>query len=75
MATLTLEQIEKRVRSHVISPAEKRAQRVSLVYGLQSHKSGLTRERVSSLMDEIEGRSDDGERPSGHSPQRRQRAK
>lgn len=57
MATLTLKQIEKRVQSHVITPAEKRAQRVSLVYGLQSHKSGLTREKISSLMDEIEGHS------------------
>lgn len=56
MATaLTLKQIEEKVRSHVITPAEKRAQRVSMVVGLQSHKSGLTREKVSSLMDEIEG--------------------
>ena len=55
MATLTLKQIEKKVRTHTITPAEKRAQRVSLVVGLQSHKSGLTRETISSLMDEIEG--------------------
>ena len=55
MTALTLKEIETRVRSHVISPAEKRAQRVSMVVGLQSHKSGLTREKVSSLMDELEG--------------------
>lgn len=55
MATLTLKEIEQKVRSHVITPAEKRAQRVSMVVGLQSHRSGLTREKVSSIMDEIEG--------------------
>lgn len=54
-ATLTLKQIEDRVRSHVITPAEKRAQRVSLAVGLQPYKSVLTREKISSLMDDIEG--------------------
>ena len=54
-ATLTLKEIEEKVRRHVITPTEKRAQRVSLAVGLQPYKSGLTREKISSLMDEIEG--------------------
>ncbi|WP_378947783.1 hypothetical protein [Mesorhizobium sp. ANAO-SY3R2] len=55
MAAMTLKQIEEKVRSHVITPAEKRAQRVSLAVGLQPYKSALTREEISSLMGEIEG--------------------
>ena len=56
MSALTLDEIREKVLKHTITPAEKRAQRVSMVVGLQSGRSGLSRDQVSSLMDEIEGR-------------------
>ena len=34
MATLTLEQIAEKARNHRVTPAERRAQRVSLIMGL-----------------------------------------
>ena len=44
-----------RTRNLKMSASEKRAQRVSLVTGLSSHKSSLTREKVETLVGEIEG--------------------
>ena len=44
-----------RARAYKMSPNEKRAQRVSLVYGLRGHSSTLTKEKVETLLDEIEG--------------------
>lgn len=55
MTTLTLEQIAEKARRHVVTPAERRAQRVSLMMGLQSKDSCLTREQASSFLDEVEG--------------------
>ncbi|WP_315796322.1 MULTISPECIES: hypothetical protein [unclassified Bradyrhizobium] len=56
MATLTLEQIAEKAKNHRVSPAERKAQRVSLIMGLRSKNSTLTRDEVSSFLDQNEGR-------------------
>ena len=56
MATLTLEQIAEKARNHRVTPSERRAQRVSLIMGLRSKNSTLTRDEVSSFLDQNEGR-------------------
>ena len=53
---LTLDQIAEKARKHVVTPSERRAQRVSLMMGLQSKNSTVTREEVESFLDENEGR-------------------
>lgn len=55
MKTLTLEQIADKARKHVVTPTERRAQRVSLMMGLRSKNSTLTREEVASFLDQNEG--------------------
>lgn len=55
MPTLTLQEIAKKAREHVISPEEKRAQRLSMIMGLRSKSSTLTRDEVASMLDQIEG--------------------
>jgi hypothetical protein len=55
MATLTLEQIAEKARNHRVTPAERRAQRVSLIMGLRSKNSTLTHDEVSSFLDQNEG--------------------
>lgn len=54
-AALTLEQIAEKARKHIVTPAERRAQRISLLMGLQSKNSTLTREDVASFLDQTEG--------------------
>lgn len=44
-----------RARAYKMSPKEKRAQRASLVFGLRGHTSTLTKEKVETLLEEIEG--------------------
>ena len=56
MARLTLEQIAEKARKHRVTPTERRAQRVSLIMGLRSKNSTLTRDEVSSFLDQNEGR-------------------
>ena len=56
MADFTLEEIVKFSRAHKVTPVERRAQRISLMMGLRSAKSTMTREEVSVLLDNIEGR-------------------
>ena len=56
MADFTLEEIVKFSRAHKVTPVERRAQRISLMMGLRSAKSTMTREEVSVLLDTIEGR-------------------
>lgn len=53
---LTLEQIAEKARRHVVTPSERRAQRVSLMMGLRSKNSTVTREEVENFLDENEGR-------------------
>lgn len=55
MANLTLAQIAEKAKNHVMTPAERRAQRVSLMMGLRSKNSSVTREQVSNFLDETEG--------------------
>jgi len=56
MADFTLEEIVKFSKAHKVTPVERRAQRISLMMGLRSAKSTMTREEVSVLLDNIEGR-------------------
>jgi hypothetical protein len=53
---LTLGQIAEKARKHVVTASERRAQRVSLMMGLRSKNSTVTREEVASFLDENEGR-------------------
>jgi hypothetical protein len=59
---LTLEQIIEKARSHTITPAEKRAQRVSLITGVLSSDTTLTRDKVESLLNQIEGHTSEPEK-------------
>ena len=56
MADFTLEEIVKFSKAHKVTPVERRAQRISLMMGLRSEKSTTTREEISILLDNIEGR-------------------
>ena len=56
MPSLSLAQIAEIAKAHKMTPAERRAQRVSLIMGLRSKNSTVTREQVSSTLDAIEGR-------------------
>lgn len=51
----SLSDLIERARNHRMTPNERRAQRVSLIMGLQDKKSSLTREKVESMLDEVEG--------------------
>ena len=55
MATMTLDEIAEFAKKHKVSPSERRAQRVSLIMGLRSKNSSLTREEASLMLDQIEG--------------------
>ena len=57
MATLTLDQIVEKARAHKVTADERRAQRISLIMGLRSKNSTLTREEVASFLDQNEGHS------------------
>ena len=52
---LTLEQIAQVARDHKVTPDERRAQRVSMIMGLRSEKSTLTREKISDYLSQMEG--------------------
>ena len=52
---MTLDEIRAKALAHTITPEEKRAQRVSLITGVLSHKSTLTREKVATILNQIEG--------------------
>ncbi len=51
---VTAEMIAK-ARAHKMTPAERREQRVSLVMGMRGHASTLTREKVTTILAEVEG--------------------
>lgn len=55
MTTMTLDQLVDQARDHRMAPAERRAQRASLIMGLRGHRSSLTHEKVEELLEEIEG--------------------
>jgi hypothetical protein len=50
-----LDDLVARARSHKMTPAEKRAQRVSLIMGLRAKRSTLTREKVAEILENTEG--------------------
>jgi len=52
---LSLDDLIARARDYRMSPSEKRAQRVSLIMGLSSRKSTLSREKVEEILDQVEG--------------------
>ena len=51
----TTDDIIARARAHKMTPAERRDQRVSLVMGMRGHSSTLTREKVTTILSEVEG--------------------
>lgn len=55
MTTLTLAQIAEKARNHKMTPQERRAQRISLLMGLRSKNSTVTKEEVASFLDQNEG--------------------
>lgn len=50
-----LDDLIARARAHKMTPAERREQRISMVMGLRGHTSTLTKEKVETLLDELEG--------------------
>ena len=52
--TTTADMIAK-ARAYKMSPTERRTQRVSLVMGMRGKSSTLTREKVTTILDDIEG--------------------
>lgn len=56
--THTLDELAEKVRGHRMTPAERRAQRISLIMGLRGQSSTLSREKVEELLDEREGTDD-----------------
>lgn len=51
----TTQEMIERARNYKMSPKERRAQRVSLVMGMRGKSSTLTREKVTTLLEEFEG--------------------
>jgi len=51
----SFDDLVNRARSHKMTPAERREQRISMVMGLRGHSSTLTKEKVETLLDELEG--------------------
>jgi hypothetical protein len=56
---VTTEELFRRAREHKMSPAERRAQRVSMIMGLRGSTSTLTSEIVEKVLDEVEGHDED----------------
>lgn len=56
MATRTaLDELLAKARAHKMTPAERRAQRISLIMGLRGKNSTLSREKVEEFVEEREG--------------------
>lgn len=53
--TPNLDDLIARARAHKMTPGERREQRISMVMGLRGHTSTLTKEKVETLLDELEG--------------------
>jgi poly-beta-hydroxyalkanoate depolymerase len=52
---MTTSEMIARARAHKMTPAERRDQRVSLVMGMRGKSSTLTREKVTTILAEVEG--------------------
>lgn len=55
MELKTTADLVARARAHKMTPDERRDQRVSLVMGMRGQSSTLTREKVSTIIREVEG--------------------
>lgn len=55
MAQKTTAELIARARAHKMTPSERRDQRVSLVMGMRGRSSTLTREKVATILAEVEG--------------------
>ncbi len=55
----TTQELIERARRHKMTPAEKRRQRISLVMGMRGRSSTLTREKVTTILSEVEGLPND----------------
>lgn len=55
MAHKTTAELIARARAYRMSAGEKRDQRVSLVMGMRGKSSTLTREKVNTILSEVEG--------------------
>ncbi len=53
---MTLAEIMAKAAAHKMTPAERRAQRISMIYGLQSFDSKVTKEQIADWLDRHEGR-------------------
>jgi len=51
---VTAEMVAK-ARAHKMTPTERREQRVSLIMGMRGNSSTLTREKVTTILAEVEG--------------------
>lgn len=58
-AHLSTEELFNLARSYRMTPAERRAQRVSMIMGLRGSTSTLTYEKVEEVLDEVEGHEED----------------
>lgn len=55
MQQLTTTDLIERARAHKMTPDERRDQRISLVMGMRGKSSTLTREKVTTILSEVEG--------------------
>ncbi|WP_300301237.1 hypothetical protein [Ferrovibrio sp.] len=55
MTTMTMDQIREFASTHTVTPAERRARRVSLITGVLSEKTTLTKDKVESVLNHLEG--------------------
>ncbi len=51
----TTAELIARARDHRMTPSERRDQRVSLVMGMRGKSSSLTREKVTTILSDVEG--------------------
>lgn len=55
MQRKTTPEVIAKAKAHKMTPQERRDQRVSLVMGMRGKASTLTREKVASVLSEVEG--------------------
>ena len=55
MVPKTTAELIARAKAHKMTPDERRVQRVSLVMGMRGKSSTLTREKVETILSEVEG--------------------
>lgn len=51
----TTAELIARARAHKMTPSERRDQRISLVMGMRGRSSTLTRDKVATILSEVEG--------------------